>query len=407
MTRHIFKLVWNRKRSTGLILLEIFICFLVLCAIMTAAIGLGGRYGKPLGFDYQDVWAVSVEGINWQAEEEEGIRDRESMKRILTALKGLPEVQETAVSTNLPFHNSTWMNTTFIKGQRRGVEMVMMSEDLPRVLDLELLYGRWVNEEDGALEYRPVVINQRFARGLFGLDDAVGKDMPFFDENGKITSPEEDATINRVVGVMSDFRRHGMTREDPLCMFMCLDMNEGTNTATEILVRVRPGTTAAFEERMIETMQQVNPAWTYGTGSLENSRKSMLTAYLAPMIAQLVVATFLIIMVGLGLVGVLWLGVTRRTSELGLRRALGASAVSVRWQILGELWALTGLAVTVGAVVFLQLPIFGANFGVGWPVFLGGTLLAAGVLYAFVTFCGLYPTWLATRVLPATALQYE
>ena len=30
MTRHVFKLVWNRKRSTGLILVEILICFLVL-----------------------------------------------------------------------------------------------------------------------------------------------------------------------------------------------------------------------------------------------------------------------------------------------------------------------------------------------------------------------------------------
>ena len=60
-----------------------------------------------------------------------------------------------------------------------------------------------------------------------------------------------------------------------------------------------------------------------------------------------------------------------------------------------------------GSVIFLQLPLFGANFGVGWPVFLGGVILATLVIYAFVTVCGLYPAWLATRVQPATALQYE
>jgi ABC-type antimicrobial peptide transport system permease subunit len=34
-------------------------------------------------------------------------------------------------------------------------------------------------------------------------------------------------------------------------------------------------------------------------------------------------------------------------------------------------------------------------------------ILATLVIYAFVTLCGLYPAWLATRVQPATALQYE
>ena len=50
----------------------------------------------------------------------------------------------------------------------------------------------------------------------------------------------------------------------------------------------------------------------------------MLMAYIGPMIIA-VVALFLVFMVGLGLVGVLWLSVTRRTAELGLRRAMGAT----------------------------------------------------------------------------------
>ena len=119
------------------------------------------------------------------------------------------------------------------------------------------------------------------------------------------------------------------------------------------------------------------------------------------------VAGFLIVMVGLGLVGVLWLSVTRRTAELGLRRAMGASGVSVRWQIVGELWALTAIAVTVGSAIYLQLPLLGAQFDFGWPEYLGGAALATLFIYAFVTFCGLYPAWLATRVQPAAALQYE
>ena len=157
----------------------------------------------------------------------------------------------------------------------------------------------------------------------------------------------------------------------------------------------------------MRTMQSIAPRWSYDTTLLESKRRSLNMTLIMPIILAAVVALFLIIMVGLGLVGVLWLSVTRRTAELGLRRAMGASGVSVRRQIVGEMWALTAIAVTVGAVIFLQLPLFGVNFGVGWSVFFGAVILATLVIYSFVTFCGLYPAWLATRVQPATALQYE
>jgi putative ABC transport system permease protein len=242
---------------------------------------------------------------------------------------------------------------------------------------------------------------------MFDTDDPVGRDMPVYDDEGQPTEPEEDAKIYRIVGVMDDYRRRGMTEELPRAMFVAMDFANGESLPQELLVRVRPGTSAVFEERLVRTMQNIAPQWSYDTTLLESRRRGMILTYITPMILAAVVAFFLIVTVGLGLVGVLWLSVTRRTAELGLRRAMGASGVSVRRQVVGELWALTAIAVTVGAVVFLQLPLFGVNFGVGWPVFVGGVILATVVIYSFVTFCGLYPAWLATRVQPATALQYE
>ena len=157
----------------------------------------------------------------------------------------------------------------------------------------------------------------------------------------------------------------------------------------------------------MRTLQSVAPQWTYDTKRIESRRRTMQMAMIGPLLLAAIVVAFLIATVGLGLVGVLWLGVTGRTSELGLRRAMGASASSVRRQILGELWALTAVAVAGGAAIFLQLPLLGVNFGVGWTVFLGGAASATLVMYAFVTMCGLYPAWLASRVQPAAALQHE
>ena len=86
---------------------------------------------------------------------------------------------------------------------------------------------------------------------------------------------------------------------------------------------------------------------------------------------------------------------------------MGATGTSVRYQIVGELWALTAIAVCLGTLIFLQFPLFGVDFGADGIVFVGGAMLATLVIFAFVTFCGLYPAWLATRVHPANALQYE
>jgi putative ABC transport system permease protein len=209
------------------------------------------------------------------------------------------------------------------------------------------------------------------------------------------------------VGVSEDYHRFGELGEDVYTMFIPVNFETSPELPHEVMIRVRPGTTAMFEERLVRTLQAVAPQWTFDTEYLPSKRRSVLFMSAAPLLLGVVVGTSLIIMVGLGLVGVLWLNVTRRTSELGLRRAMGASAASVRGQVLGELWALTALAVLAGTVIFLQLPLFGANFGASWAVFVTGVVLASLILFSFVTVCGLYPAWLATRVQPATALQHE
>ena len=79
MTRHIFKLVWNRKRSTALILVEILICFLVLCGIFASAIDLARQWGKPLGFAYDNVWVVEIGGMLWRAEGDELAANRQGV----------------------------------------------------------------------------------------------------------------------------------------------------------------------------------------------------------------------------------------------------------------------------------------------------------------------------------------
>jgi len=120
-----------------------------------------------------------------------------------------------------------------------------------------------------------------------------------------------------------------------------------------------------------------------------------------------VVAAFLMLMVGLGLVGVVWQNVTQRTTEIGLRRALGGTATAIYTQVLGELVVITSVGLLLGTGLVVQLPLLGVMTFVGTRVFLVGLGTSLALIYLLTLLCGLYPSMLASKIQPAEALHYE
>ena len=78
---------------------------------------------------------------------------------------------------------------------------------------------------------------------------------------------------------------------------------------------------------------------------------------LTPLIVAGTVAFFLLLMVGLGLIGVLWQNLLQRTREIGLRRAAGASRAAVHRQVLLEQIVVTSLGVLIGTLLVIQIPV--------------------------------------------------
>ena len=174
-----------------------------------------------------------------------------------------------------------------------------------------------------------------------------------------------------------------------------------------VLVRVRPGTTAAFEEALVKRMQQVAPEWSFEVRPLRQVRATTFRFFLTPLIAAGTIAFFLLLMVGLGLIGVLWQNLLQRTREICLRRAAGASRASVHWQVLLEQIVLTSLGVLVGTLLVVQIPILHLIGALPNRVLTAGLLIAMTAMYLLSVLCALYPSTLGARVQPAEALRYE
>jgi putative ABC transport system permease protein len=174
-----------------------------------------------------------------------------------------------------------------------------------------------------------------------------------------------------------------------------------------MLVRVRPDTTAAFEERLLDELQAAAPAWSFEVRTLSAMRDTQLRFTLVPLAAIGAIAASLLLMVGLGLVGVMWQAVTQRTREMGLRRAKGATRVAIGHQVLAEILVMVTLAVIPSTLIAAQVPLFDVFYWVPPHVFVVALAISLSAIYVLALICGWYPARLATAVEPADALRYE
>jgi putative ABC transport system permease protein len=395
--RHLLKLVWNRKRANALIVAEIFVSFLVIFAVITGAITFISNWMRPLGYDWRNVWNVRAD-IEMHIGQEPDPKVHETMMRLLSEIRAFPQVEAVAGSNTPPYAFSTQEWGTDINGKRVHLIMDDVTDDYAKVMRMKVLKGRFFNAEDDAAQYRPAVIDVTAAEKLFGNANPIGQKVQM----------REDADSFRVVGVVESYRKDGEVQSPKEMVFLrYMPNHKFGGMIRNLMIRVRPGTPAVFEQALIERIQRVAPEMSFRPRTMEQMRRESLRMQLAPLVAGGIVALFLISMVALGLTGVLWQNVTKRTREIGLRRSMGASGKDVNTQILLEVCLLTTIALVVGSIIVLQLPILGAFTIVTPAAFSTGFALALATIYGLTVLCGLYPSWLASRLQPADALRYE
>jgi putative ABC transport system permease protein len=402
MTRHLLKLVWNRKRSNALMILEICVSFLVVFVVATLGLFFLDNYRLPLGFEWKNVWNVHV-GLGRSEAGANPSGDSAAQQavyaRLLQEVRSLAPVEAVAGSWVVPFDQGGMSSRYKINGRSVDMDADVTTVGFDKAMGLELVAGRWFEEADAAQAWEPVVIDRDLAREIYGAADPVGK---------KLFDPRPGERPFRVVGVVRDFRKSGelMPNGNFIFRFASLDHPDG-GPLRNLLVRVRPGTPAAFEEALVRRMQQVAPDWSFEVRPLPQVRATAFRFFLTPLIVAGTVAFFLLLMVGLGLIGVLWQNLLQRTREIGLRRAAGASRVSVHRQVLLEQIVLTSLGVLAGTLLVIQVPILHLIGVLSNQVLTAGLLIAMAAMYLLSVLCALYPSSLAARVQPAEALRYE
>jgi predicted permease len=339
------------------------------------------------------------------------------LEREFTALPG---VQSVGVALYSTLEGNNWGEAVFVEGRpapapdaQNGSSWDRVSPHFFETVGQPILRGRGFTDADTATSQKVAVVNQQFVKKFFPKEDPIGRHFGVFDQ--------KYANDFEIVGIVADAKYNNP--RDPVRSMYFRPMTQLNTTIKEhsfntaetrsiypnsITLRYA-GNAASLEASIRRTLANINPNLTVlDFRSLDyqvagNFNQERLISRLTGLFGLLA-----LVLASVGLYGITAYSVARRTSEIGLRMALGADRGKV------VVLVLRGAALQVGIGLAIGIPV----------ALLGGHLMASQlynvrtydpltigiavlVLSAFAAIAGFIPAKRAASIEPMNALRTE
>ncbi len=341
-------------------------------------------------------------------------------ERIEREFSTLPGVQSAGLALYSTLEGDNWGEGLFFEGRpappaddHNVSSWDRVSPHFFETIGQPVLRGRGFTEQDTATSRMVAVVNQTFVKKFFPNEDPIGHHFGTFDQ--KYSADYE------IVGIVAD-AKYNNPRDDfrPMYFRPMSQLNSTLQEHSAITAETRSlfpnsitlrfvGDAAGLEPLVRHTLTNINPNLTIldfrsldyqVAGNFDGERLISRLASLFGLLA--------LILASVGLYGITAYSVARRTSEIGLRMALGANRGNVVALILrGASWQV-GLGLAIGIPAALLGGHFMASQLYGVSTYDPLTLAAAVVtLSAFAAIAGFIPARRAATIEPMTALRIE
>jgi len=244
-----------------------------------------------------------------------------------------------------------------------------------------------------------VIVNESFARKYFLDGAALGRIISL--PSGYKMGPME------IVGIVEDARFLDLNGPTRMGAYFPLARSSEEPTTLHLLIRTS-GAPLALASPVQRQVHAFHPAMPVKFRSLAQEVEGVLTNERLLALLSSFFGAVALTLAAVGLYGVLSYTVRRRTAEIGVRVALGASRGNVLWLVMRQSLALViaGLAIGCVAAAYLTAFVKALLFGVQ-PADPLTFAIAAGVLGAVALLAAWMPARRAASVDPVTALRYE
>ena len=357
--------------------------------------------GIDPGFDYNNVAVVSLTA---RGAYDDDAKVGAFLTRVRQAFEAVPGVESVGGANILPLSGGQLVYSfeivgrpPFPRGQGPSMTTVTVTPNYFKTMRIPLLRGRDVAETDTAKSPGVVVVNERFVRQFFPNEEPIGRKLKI--GNG------DDFEENEIVGVVGDVKYLELT-EEMLPMFYLPAAQTKTRglafvARSAAATSLGPALRAAV--RRLDAQQPITKMETLAEmrGETLAERKFSLALITA-------LSSIALLLAGVGIYSIMSYSVTQRTSEIGIRMALGAEGRDIFRLIVGQAVRLVAIGLAAGvAVAFAATRIMSTLlYGVTPtdPVTFGAICVVIAVIALVASYI---PASRATRVDPLVAIRYD
>jgi macrolide transport system ATP-binding/permease protein len=366
---------------------------------------LSNLHSVELGFDRNDVLLFQVDARK-AGHQDPGVAV--FYRQLRDDLRAIPGVRDVSLSEDSLIEAGTGMLIT-VAGVPldRGERILNVGPDFFRTMQIPVLAGRDFQESDRPGSPAVAAINQAFAKAAFGGQNPLGQHVVVWESTrrGQADRPARDMTI---VGVCGNARYGSLIGQFTPVVYMAYD--QGYPRPDQMVYALRTsGSPLSYVGAVRETVRRADPRVPLSelhtqVEDIDRAINREITfARLCTAFAVLALAIACV-----GLYGAVSYNVARRTSEIGIRIALGAQRGGVVQMVLREVVVLTAIRLSAGLAVALATTRFIASLLYGLKPHDPTTLaLAVVILSSAALIAGYVPARKASRIDPMTALRID
>jgi predicted permease len=364
---------------------------------------LAGLQAKGPGFETSGILSFALAPVQSGYSRADAAR---LVRRLHEEVRALPSTRNSAAARQAFLTGYSWNNAITIQTDHRivtgNVNLNAISPGFFSTLGIRILTGRDFDARDsrpvGEAGHRSAIVNEAFVKRYLAGRDPLGIYI------GEGSGPDVKPDIV-IVGICAGFNYRGL-RDDSEQAFFPIFEGEDAGATFYIKVRGAPEQAIPSIRRIVRQADPRLPILWFRTLDDQVNRSLTTERLLAALSGSFGALALLLSLIGL--YGVMSFVVTRRTREIGIRLALGATGASAIRLVLRDAVAMIagGIAIALPCVAALgklvQSQLFGVTATDPATVAAAAAVLAAGALAA-----AFIPAWRASNVNPTDALRLD
>ena len=427
-----FQGIWGHKMRSILTMLGIIIGIAAIITIVSTIQGTNEQIKENLIGSGSNVVTVQLYQDNYPYDlsynpPPEGVKVIDPSTR--QELEQLEGVEQVALFTQRQWSNDVFVGSTVLSGNVYGVDDAYL-----QLMDWQLCYGRNFTQADYENYRRVIILDKSAAASLFPGEYPVGQTVEIKSEPFTVIGVvEKGSSFSPTINNLNDYYMYTDTTggkvfipidtwpavyrfDEPQCVVVRADSTDamtvaGKNVAdylTEKQIGASP--TAEVPEDTEDSAEEpvATGAFSYRSEDLLEQARQLQEMSNATNQQLIWIASISLVVGGIGVMNIMLVSVTERTSEIGLKKALGAKKRRIRIQFLTEAAVLTSLGGIVGIIVGIVLAQLISTTN-GIPVAISVPAIAISVVFSMLIgiVFGLLPAVKAANLNPIEALRRD